>query len=57
MKKSTEYWILGMIDLLIAGQLNEQEGRLFLIATILCLVCGFAYVASSIWLSIKGESQ
>lgn len=57
MKKSTEYWILGMIDLLIAGQLNEQGGWLFVSAAVLCLVCGFAYIAASIWLAIKGESQ
>lgn len=56
MKKSTEYWMLGMIDLLIAGQLNEQEGWVFMIATILCLLFGFAYVAASVWLSIKGEA-
>ena len=57
MKKSTEYWILGMIDLLIAGQLNAQGGWLFVSAALLCLVFGFAYVAASIWVSIKGESQ
>lgn len=56
MRKSTEYWILGMIDLLIAGQLNEQGGWLFVSAALLCLVCGFAYVAASIWISIKGEA-
>lgn len=55
MKKSTEYWMLGMIDLLIAGQLNEQGGWLFVIAAILCLACGLAYVVASIWVSIKGE--
>lgn len=55
MKKATEYWLIGMIDLLIAGQLADQEGVVFMIATVACFVFGFAYVAASIWMSIKGK--